>query len=57
MKGLPAVFAEWFQARGWQPVKRNNLPIGDVWLANTTMSKSLDGSDAKPAGGKPGDAA
>lgn len=48
---------DFFQARGWQPVKRNNLPIGDVWLANTTMSKSLDGSDAKPAGGKPGDAA
>lgn len=30
-----------FEGRGYQPVRRNNIPIDDVWLANTTMTKSL----------------
>ena len=33
-----------FLARGYVPVRRNNIPIDDVWLANTTMSKALDGA-------------
>jgi len=32
---------DFFESRGYAPVQRNNVPIGDVWLANTTMSKSL----------------
>jgi putative acetyltransferase len=32
---------DFFQERGWQPKQRNNIPIGDVWLANTTMTKRL----------------
>ena len=38
---------DFFESRGYVPVQRNNVPIGDVWLANTTMSKSLK---PKPAG-------
>ncbi len=30
-----------FQSRGYEPVRRNNIPVDDVWLANTTMTKSL----------------
>ncbi len=30
-----------FERRGYQPERRNNIPRGDVWLANTTMSKTL----------------
>lgn len=32
---------DFFESRGYQAVQRNNIPVGDVWLANTTMSKSL----------------
>jgi putative acetyltransferase len=32
---------EFFEDRGYAAVRRNNIPIGDVWLSNTTMSKSL----------------
>jgi putative acetyltransferase len=50
-----------FESRGYVPTRRNNIPIGDVWLANTTMSKTLEtgaGSSAvgekdKPGGGGP----
>lgn len=38
-----------FQSRGYQPVRRNNIPIDDVWLANTTMTKTLGGTDDKDA--------
>jgi putative acetyltransferase len=38
---------DFFEARGYAAVQRNNIPIGDVWLANTTMSKALK---AKPTG-------
>lgn len=30
-----------FEGRGYQPVQRNNIPIDDVWLTNTTMKKTL----------------
>lgn len=41
-----------FLSRGYQPVRRNNIPIGDVWLANTTMSKKL-GAVVEPDAGGP----
>ena len=34
---------DFFQSRGYQPVRRNNIPADDVWLASTTMTKALDG--------------
>jgi putative acetyltransferase len=40
---------DFFMSRGYQPVRRNNIPIGDVWLANTTMTKTLGKTGA---GGK-----
>lgn len=40
---------DFFMSRGYEPVRRNNVPVDDVWLANTTMSKSL----GKPAAAKP----
>jgi putative acetyltransferase len=30
-----------FQARNYSPQRRNSIPIGDVWLANTTLIKKL----------------
>lgn len=30
-----------FQQRGYAPQSRNSVPRGDVWLANTSMKKSL----------------
>lgn len=30
-----------FQARGFQPQRRNTLSLGDEWLSNTTMEKRL----------------
>lgn len=36
-----------FLARGFEPVQRNNIPIGDVWVPNTTMRKSLEASEKK----------
>lgn len=36
---------EFFTRRGYADVRRNTVPIGDVWLSNTTMTKPL----AKPA--------
>lgn len=39
-----------FLARGYVPVRRNNIPIDDVWLASTTMTKALEGAPVpKPA--------
>lgn len=40
-----------FLGRGFEPVQRNNVPIDDVWLSNTTMRKPLAApaeKDAKP---------
>ena len=39
-----------FEARGYVPMKRNSVPVGDLWLTNTTMKKELR---PKPAAGKP----
>lgn len=30
-----------FEGRGYRPLQRNSVPIGDLWLTNTTMSKEL----------------
>ncbi|MDE1567329.1 GNAT family N-acetyltransferase [Aquabacter sp. P-9] len=30
-----------FQHRGYVAQRRNSVPLGDVWLANTTLSKDL----------------
>jgi len=30
-----------FAKRGFQPQRRNTVPLGDEWLANTTMEKRL----------------
>jgi putative acetyltransferase len=32
---------EFFRRRGFQPVRRNTVPLGGEWLANTTMEKTL----------------
>lgn len=39
---------DFFQSRGYAPMRRNNIPIDDVWLASTTMTKDL----GKPGAGK-----
>lgn len=39
---------DFFQGRGYQPVRRNNVPLDDVWLASTTMVKAFGASTAKP---------
>jgi putative acetyltransferase len=33
-----------FRKRGFQPQRRNTVPLGEEWLANTTMDKPLTGS-------------
>lgn len=33
-----------FQHRGYEAQRRNTVPRGDVWLANTTMQKSFEPS-------------
>lgn len=30
-----------FDSRGYTPVRRNTVALGDAWLSNTTMSKQL----------------
>lgn len=37
---------DFFQSRGYQPVRRNNIPIDDVWLTSTTMTKAVGKSGA-----------
>jgi putative acetyltransferase len=39
-----------FEARGYAPIQRNSVPVGEEWLTNTTMTKQLKGAAAKPAG-------
>ena len=39
-----------FEGRGYGPMKRNSIPIGDEWLTNTTMTKALK----TPIGSAPG---
>jgi putative acetyltransferase len=42
-----------FDREGFVAQRRNLNPIADEWLANTTMTKPLTTSQAKPAAGKP----
>jgi putative acetyltransferase len=30
-----------FEERGFQPQRRNTVPLGDEWLGTTTMEKRL----------------
>ncbi len=39
---------DFFQGRAYQPVRRNNVPIDDVWFASTTMVKSFASAAIKP---------
>jgi putative acetyltransferase len=32
---------DYFKRRGFVPTQRNSIPLGDGWLANTTMEKKL----------------
>jgi putative acetyltransferase len=41
---------EFFRRRGFQPQRRNSVPVGDEWLATTTMEKRLASNDR---GGQP----
>ncbi len=45
---------EVFESRGYVPTRRNNIPVGEVWLANTTMTKDLAGAPAPASGGGKG---
>ena len=38
---------EFFRRRGFQPQRRNSVPVGDEWLANTTMEKRLAANEGK----------
>lgn len=31
-----------FRRRGFSPLQRNSVPVGEEWLANTTMEKKLE---------------
>ena len=37
-----------FQKRGYTQQRRNTVPLGDVWLGTTTMTKALGATDAQP---------
>ncbi|MBY0382929.1 MAG: GNAT family N-acetyltransferase [Xanthobacteraceae bacterium] len=40
---------EFFSRRGYRGQQRNSISVGDEWLANTTMKKTLvDASEAEP---------
>jgi putative acetyltransferase len=32
---------DFFDKRGYKPQRRNSVPLGGEWLANTTMEKAL----------------
>src|SRR4051794_31833285 len=36
---------DFFKKRGFVPQQRNTVPLGDEWLANTTMAKPLAGKE------------
>jgi putative acetyltransferase len=36
---------DFFKKRGFVPQQRNTVPLGDEWIANTTMEKSLAGKE------------
>ena len=37
-----------FRARGYAPQRRNTVPVGGEWLANTTMEKRLASAQENP---------
>jgi putative acetyltransferase len=39
---------EFFRRRGFAPRQRNTIPLGDEWLANTTMEKKLAAKERTP---------
>ena len=39
---------DFFKARGFVPQQRNTVPVGDEWLANTTMEKQLAAKERAP---------
>jgi putative acetyltransferase len=38
---------EFFRRRGFQPQRRNTMPFGGEWLANTTMEKTLANEEGR----------
>ena len=38
-----------FAGRGYEPVRRNSVPLDDQWLSNTTMKKPLAAADKSSA--------
>jgi putative acetyltransferase len=39
---------DFFKRRGFVPQQRNTVPVGDEWLANTTMDKQLAPKERAP---------
>ena len=39
---------DFFKRRGFVPQQRNTVPVGDEWLANTTMDKQLAAKERTP---------
>jgi putative acetyltransferase len=44
---------DFFQSRGYLPTRRNNIPVDDIWLASTTMTKTLAGKAEPKTGERP----
>ena len=42
-----------FEARGYAPIQRNSVPVGDEWLTNTTMTKQLKAAAVTKTADKP----
>jgi putative acetyltransferase len=42
-----------FEARGYAPIQRNSIPVGEEWLTNTTMTKQLKGAAGAKLAGRP----
>ena len=40
---------DFFRRRGFQAQRRNSVPVGDEWLANTSMEKRLAANESKPS--------
>jgi putative acetyltransferase len=40
---------EFFRRRGFRPQRRNTVPVGGEWLANTTMEKPLAAPEKAPS--------
>ena len=51
-RGSPPMSAtareDFFKRRGFVPQQRNTVPLGDEWLANTTMEKKLAAKERTP---------